>query len=113
SWETPPAAKLGQAAPRRDGSKAALLTYGAAQHLAMEAVADLDVAILDLRTLQPLDLESITALARRTHRLMVFTDASLSFGPSAEPTARIQDACFPWLDAPITRLAAEDTFTPA
>lgn len=113
SWETPPAAKLGQAALRREGSKAAILTYGAAQHPAMEAVADLDVAILDLRTLQPLDLDAITALARRTHRLMVLTEASLSSGPSAELTARIQDACFPWLDAPITRLGAEDTFTPA
>jgi 2-oxoisovalerate dehydrogenase E1 component beta subunit len=113
TWDTPPAGRLGQAALRRDGTKVAILTYGAAQHLALEATTGLDVAILDLRTLQPLDLDAITALARRTHRVMVLTEASLSSGPSAELTARIQDACFPWLDAPIARLGAEDTFTPA
>lgn len=113
SWNAPPVAKLGEAALRKDGSKAVILTYGAAQHLALEAVADLDIALLDLRTLQPLDLDAITALAKRTHRVMVLTEASLSSGPSAELTTRIQDACFPWLDAPVTRLGAEDTFTPA
>ena len=112
-WDRPPKADLGRAALRRDGGKAALLTYGAAQHLAMEATADLDIALLDLRTLQPLDLEAITGLAKRTHRVMVLTEASLSSGPSAELVARIQDACFPWLDAPVVRLGAEDTFTPA
>ena len=113
SWEIAPKARLGGAALRRDGAKAAIVTYGAAQHLAMEAVADLDVAILDLRTLQPLDLDAITALAKRTHRVMVLTEAGLSSGPSAELAARIQDVCFPWLDAPVMRVGAEDTFTPA
>lgn len=112
-WDSPPVAKLGEASLRKDGTKAAILTYGAAQHLALEATADLDVAVLDLRTLQPLDLDAITALARRTHRVLVLTEASLSSSPSAELTARIQDACFPWLDAPVLRVGAEDTFTPA
>jgi len=113
SWETAPLARLGEAALRCDGAKAAILTYGAAQHLALEATADLDVAVLDLRTLQPLDLDAITALAKRTHRVMVLTEANLSSGPSAELAARVQDACFPWLDAPVMRVGAEDTFTPA
>lgn len=112
-WDTPPAARLGEAALRRDGARAVILTYGAAQHRAMEAAADLDVAVLDLRTLQPLDLDAITGLVKRTHRAMVLTEASLSSGPSAELAARIQDACFPWLDAPVARLGAADTFTPA
>ncbi|MBS1767960.1 MAG: alpha-ketoacid dehydrogenase subunit beta [Acidobacteria bacterium] len=113
TWDAPPQAKLGEAALRKDGSKAVILTYGAAQHLALEAVADLDIAVLDLRTLQPLDLETITALVKRTHRALVLTEASLSAGPSAELAAQIQDACFPWLDAPVMRLGAADTFTPA
>ena len=113
SWGAPPTARLGEAALRKEGSKAAILTYGAAQHLALEAVADLDVAVLDLRTLQPLDLDAIVALVQRTHRVMVLTEASLSSGPSAELTAHIQDACFPWLDAPVLRLGAKDTFAPA
>ncbi len=113
TWDTAPAASLGHAALRKEGTKAAILTYGAAQHLALEATADLDVAVLDLRTLQPLDLDAITALVKRTHRALVLTEAGLSSGPSAELTARIQDACFPWLDAPVMRLGAQDTLTPA
>ena len=112
-WDATPAARLGEAALRKDGSKAAILSYGAAQHAALEAVADLDIAVLDLRTLQPLDLDAIATLAKRTHRVMVLTEAGLSSGPSAELTARVQDACFPWLDAPVMRVAAEDTFAPA
>ncbi|HTL98706.1 MAG TPA: transketolase C-terminal domain-containing protein [Holophagaceae bacterium] len=112
-WKTPPSAELGRAALRRDGGKAAILTYGAAQHLAMEAATGLDIAILDLRTLQPLDLDAVVAIAKRTHRVMVLTEAGLSSGPSAELAARLQDACFPWLDAPIRRMGAADTFTPA
>lgn len=112
-WEAPPVARLGEAALRRDGAKGVILTYGAAQHAALEAAADLDLAVLDLRTLQPLDLDAIAALVKRTHRALVLTEASLSSGPSAELTARIQDACFPWLDAPVQRLGSEDTFTPA
>jgi 2-oxoisovalerate dehydrogenase E1 component beta subunit len=112
-WETRPVARLGEAAIRREGGKAVVITYGAAQHAALEALADLDVAVLDLRTLQPLDLDAVSALVKRTHRAMVLTEASLSSGPSAGLAARIQDACFPWLDAPIARLGAEDTFAPA
>lgn len=113
SWDAPPTARLGEAALRKDGAQAAIFTYGAAQHLALEAVTDLDIAVLDLRTLQPLDLDAIMSLVKRTHRALVLTEASLSSGPSAELTARIQDACFPWLDAPVMRVAAQDTFTPA
>ncbi|MBS1767697.1 MAG: alpha-ketoacid dehydrogenase subunit beta [Acidobacteria bacterium] len=112
-WEEAPVGRLGEAALRKDGAKATILTYGAAQHLALEVAKDQDIAVLDLRTLQPLDLDAITALVKRTHRALVLTEASLSSGPSAELTARLQDACFPWLDAPIVRLAAADTFTPA
>jgi len=112
-WDTPPSARLGEAALRRDGAKGAIVTYGAAQHAALEAAADLDIAVLDLRTLQPLDLDAIAGLVKRTHRVLVLTEASLSAGPSADLTARVQEACFPWLDAPIARLGAEDTFAPA
>ena len=113
TWQTPPSARLGQAELRREGSRAGIFTYGAIQHLALEATEDLDIAVMDVRTLQPLDLDAITALAKRTHRVMVLTEASLSSGPSAELAARIQEACFPWLDAPVMRLSAEDTLTPA
>jgi len=112
-WDEAPAARLGEATLRKDGSAAAILTYGAAQHAALEAVADLDVAVLDLRTLWPLDDAAVEALAKRTHRVLVLTEASRTYGPGAELAARIQEACFPWLDAPVMRLGAADTPTPA
>ncbi len=113
AWDEAPAARLGEAALRKDGRRAAILTYGAAQHTALEAVADLDVAVLDLRTLWPLDDAAIEALAKRTHRVLVLTEASRTYGPGAELAARIQESCFPWLDAPVLRLGGADTPIPA
>ncbi len=113
SWDTAPSARLGETALRRDGKRGVILTYGAVQHAALEATTDLDLVVLDLRTLWPLDLESIEALARRTHRILVLTEASPSFGPGAELAALVGEACFPWLDAPVMRLGAEGTPAPA
>ncbi len=112
-WDEAPVARLGAAALRKEGSRACVITYGAAQHLALEALPDLDVAVLDLRTLWPLDDEAIVALARRTHRVLILTEASRTYGPGAELAARIGESCFPWLDAPVLRLGAADTPTPA
>ena len=112
-WDEAPTAQLGEAALRKDGDSACILTYGAAQQVALEAVADLDVAVLDLRTLWPLDDEAIAALARRTHRVLVLTEAPRTYGPGAELAALIGETCFPWLDAPVLRLGAADTPTPA
>jgi 2-oxoisovalerate dehydrogenase E1 component beta subunit len=112
-WDEAPTARLGEAALRKDGSKACILTYGAAQHVAIEAVADLDVAVLDLRTLWPLDDQAIAELVQRTHRTLVLTEASLTYGPGAELAARVGETCFGWLDAPVLRLGAADTPTPA
>ncbi len=113
TWDEAPTARLGEAALRKDGARAAILTYGAMQHRALEAVADLDVAVLDLRTLAPLDLEAIESIARRTHRILVLTEAQRTYGPSAEIAAHISEMCFPWLDAPVMRLGSADTPTPA
>ena len=112
-WDEAPTARLGEAALRKDGSEACILTYGAAQHVALEAVADLDVAVLDLRTLWPLDDQAIAELVQRTHRALVLTEASLTYGPGAELAARVGETCFGWLDAPVLRLGAADTPTPA
>lgn len=112
-WEEAPMARLGEAALRKDGTQGCVITYGAAQHVALEAVADLDVAVLDLRTLWPLDDEAISTLVKRTHRVLVLTEASLTYGPGAELAARIGETCFGWLDAPVLRLGAADTPIPA
>jgi pyruvate/2-oxoglutarate/acetoin dehydrogenase E1 component len=112
-WDTTPMARLGEAALRRDGASAAIVTYGALQHRALEATEGMDVAVLDLRTLWPLDEVALEDLAKRTHRVLVLTEAGQSYGPSAELAARIQERCFPWLDAPVKRLAGADTPVPA
>ena len=112
-WDEAPTARLGEAALRRDGAGACIITYGAAQHVALEAVAELDVAVLDLRTLWPLDDAAIEALTKRTHRVLVLTEASRTYGHGAELAARIGETSFPWLDAPVMRLGAADTPTPA
>ncbi len=113
SWDTAPTARLGEAALRKKGGSAAILTYGAMQHRALEAVADMDVAVLDLRTLAPLDLEAIESIAKRTHRILVLTEAHRTFGPGAEIAAHVTETCFSWLDAPVMRLGSADTPTPA
>jgi 2-oxoisovalerate dehydrogenase E1 component beta subunit len=112
-WDEAPTARLGEAALRRDGTSACIITYGAAQHVALEAVAGLDVAVLDLRTLWPLDDEAIVSVAKRTHRVLVLTEAPRTYGPGAELAARLGETCFPWLDAPVLRVGAADTPTPA
>jgi len=112
-WDEAPTARLGEAALRKDGTQACIITYGAAQHVALAAVADLDVAVLDLRSLWPLDDEAIANLAKRTHRVVVLTEASPTYGPAAELAARIGETCFSWLDAPVQRLGAPDTPNPA
>ena len=112
-WDEAPTARLGEAALRKDGALACIITYGAAQHVALEAVAELDVAVLDLRTLWPLDDAAIVDLVKRTHRVLVLTEASPTYGPGAELAARIGETCFSWLDAPVMRLGAADTPTPA
>ena len=112
-WDEAPTARLGEAALRKDGALACIITYGAAQHVALEAVAELDVAVLDLRTLWPLDDAAIVDLVKRTHRVLVLTEASPTYGPGAELAARIGETCFSWLDAPVVRLGAADTPTPA
>ncbi len=112
-WDVAPTARLGEATLRREGSAAAIVTYGALQHVALEATEGMDVAVLDLRTLWPLDQAALEALAKRTHRILVLTEPSGSFGPGAELAARIQETCFAWLDAPVKRLASLDTPCPA
>jgi pyruvate/2-oxoglutarate/acetoin dehydrogenase E1 component len=60
-----------------------------------------------------LDDAAIATLARRTHRVLVLTEAPRTYGPGAELAARIGETCFPWLDAPVLRVGAADTPTPA
>lgn len=106
-----------RAAVRRSGGDVTLLTYGATLHRVLEA-ADLlaadgiDPEVVDLRSLRPLDDETIMASVARTHRAVVVEEAWRTLGIGAEVAARIGDALFYDLDAPVTRVAAAEVPIP-
>ncbi|HWJ23800.1 MAG TPA: dehydrogenase E1 component subunit alpha/beta [Gemmatimonadaceae bacterium] len=106
---------FGKARVVREGSHVTVVTYGATVQRALAAanqVADqgIDVEVIDLRTLSPWDQEAVYASVKKTSRVIVAYEDSLSWGYGAEIAARIADDCFPWLDAPVKRVASTDTF---
>jgi 2-oxoisovalerate dehydrogenase E1 component len=68
------------------------------------------VEVIDLRTLSPWDKEAVYASVKKTGRVIVAYEDSMSWGVGAEIAARIADDCFAWLDAPVKRVASSDTF---
>ena len=108
---------LGKAAIKRPGSGATILTYGSGLYLSLEAANQLagmgiEAEVIDLRTLKPLDFETIAASVRKTNRAVVVHEACLSGGFGAEVSARIHSELFDDLDAPVLRVAARDVPMP-
>ena len=103
--------KLGQAAVRRSGSAITMLAYGTMVHVAEAAAneAGIDAEIVDLRTLLPLDVETIYASVKKTGRCVVVHEATLTCGFGAELAALIQRECFYHLEAPVRRVTGWDT----
>ncbi len=105
---------LGQAAVTRPGSQLTLIAWGAMWHEADRAAREaeaqgLDVEVLDLRSLQPLDVEAIVASVRKTGRAVVVHEAPRTCGFGAELVALIQERCFLSLEAPVARVTGFDT----
>lgn len=86
-------------------SRSLLRAVEAAQALRDDGIA---AEVIDLRTLVPLDMETIYRSVRKTNRLVVVHEAHRSFGPGAEIAARVQEELFTELDAPVTRIATPD-----
>jgi 2-oxoisovalerate dehydrogenase E1 component len=106
---------FGKAKVVREGSDVTVVTYGATLQRAITAansVADsgISVEVIDLRTLSPWDRETVFASVKKTSRVIVGYEDSLSWGYGAEIAAAIADECFAWLDAPVKRVASTDTF---
>ena len=106
---------FGKAKVVREGSDLTVVTYGATVQRALVAANQaaeqgVDVEVIDLRTLSPWDRETVFASVRKTNRVIVGYEDSLSWGYGAEIAAAIADECFAWLDAPVKRVASTDTF---
>ncbi|MEY2433085.1 MAG: 2-oxoisovalerate dehydrogenase component beta subunit [Acidimicrobiaceae bacterium] len=105
---------LGVARVDRDGGDVSIVTYAGGVHVAREAATALaeegiNVAILDLRTLVPLDREAIAATVKRTGRLLILHEANKTMGFGAEIAAFAAEELFMDLDAPVRRVAAADS----
>jgi 2-oxoisovalerate dehydrogenase E1 component len=112
-----PLAPLGSARIAREGSDLTLVGYGATTWTCLEAAELLEkegvaAEAVDLRTLVPYDEEAVLASVRKTSRAVVVHEDLLTAGFGAEVAARLADAAFPWLDAPVKRVAYPDRPSP-
>ena len=107
---------FGKAKVVREGTHLTVIAYGAVVQRSLVAAKQLEeqdgvsVEVIDLRSLSPVDWEAIETSVRKTNKVIVAYEDSLSWGYGAEIAARIADQCFPWLDAPVKRVASTDTF---
>jgi 2-oxoisovalerate dehydrogenase E1 component beta subunit len=102
---------LGRAAVVRPGAAVTVLVYGTMVHVAQAAAeeAGIDAEIIDLRTLLPLDLDTIVDSVKKTGRCVIAHEATRTCGFGAELAALVQEHCFYHLEAPIVRVTGWDT----
>ena len=109
---------IGKARVAREGKDVSIITYAATVWKALEAAELLEredgisVEVIDLRTLLPMDDEAIAATVRKTNRVMIVHEDTRTGGIAGEITARINETCFEWLDAPVLRVTAHDVPLP-
>ncbi len=102
---------LGKAAVVREGGDLTVLAYGTMVHVALAAVEEngIDADVIDLRTLVPLDIETIEESVKKTGRCLVVHEAPRNTGFGAELVAEVQERCFYHLEAPVERVTGWDT----
>jgi len=109
---------IGKARVAREGRDVSVITYAATVWKALEAAAQLEkedglsVEVIDLRSLAPMDDEAIVATVKKTNRVMVVHEDTVTGGVAGEITARISELAFEWLDAPVRRICAHDVPLP-
>ncbi|MET1110913.1 MAG: alpha-ketoacid dehydrogenase subunit beta [Allosphingosinicella sp.] len=102
---------LGKAAVVREGEAITILAYGTMVHVALATAAaeGVDAEVIDLRTLVPVDVETIEASVKKTGRCLIVHEATRTSGFGAELAALVQERCFYHLEAPVTRVTGWDT----
>lgn len=106
---------FGKARVVSPGDKLTLVTYGLGVHWGLEVLKEekyAGIELIDLRTLAPLDYETVMTSVKKTGRVVVLHEDSLTGGIGGELAARITEECFEYLDAPVTRCASLDTPIP-
>jgi 2-oxoisovalerate dehydrogenase E1 component beta subunit len=109
---------IGEARVAREGTDLTIITYSAMVWKSLEAAEQLEkedglsVEVLDLRTLLPLDDRAIVASIKKTNRALVVHEDTRTGGIAGEITARINEQCFEWLDAPVRRICGHDVPLP-
>ena len=107
---------LGKANRIREGSDLTVVTCGALVKRSMDAAKvaseqhGIECDVIDLRTLSPLDMDTVGRSVKRTNKVLITYEDSLSWGLGSEIAARIADELFPWLDGPVRRVASLDTW---
>lgn len=106
---------LGRAGLVRTGESLSIVTYGAGVHWALEALdrhPDIDADLLDLKTLQPLDMEAVFDSVKKTGKLLILHEDSLFGGIGSDISAAVMENCFEFLDAPVRRVGSLETPIP-
>jgi len=106
---------LGKAALLKEGNAVTIIAFGAPVHWALETLAkypEIDADLIDLRTLQPLDTETIFASVKKTGKAVIYQEDTLFGGIASDISALIMEECFEYLDAPVKRVASLDSPIP-
>lgn len=106
---------LGKAAVLQEGDAITIISFGAAVHWVLETLekhSDISADVIDLRTLQPLDTETIINSVKKTGRAIILQEDSLFGGIASDISAVIMEECFEYLDAPVKRVASLETPIP-
>jgi 2-oxoisovalerate dehydrogenase E1 component len=107
--------EIGKAKLLKEGNKVSIVTYGMGVHWALEVLKnhpDISADLIDLRTLMPLDTNTIFESVKKTGRALVLHEDTLTGGIGGEISALITENCFEYLDAPVVRSASIDTPVP-
>ncbi|MEX0290626.1 MAG: thiamine pyrophosphate-dependent enzyme [Flavobacteriaceae bacterium] len=106
---------FGKASVLKEGTQVSIVSYGAAVHWALDTLEDIkevSADLLDLRTLNPLDMETVYSSVKKTGKLIILQEDSLFGGIASDISALVMEHCFEYLDAPVKRVASLETPIP-